>query len=953
MDEEDDDELSVVSQGTASAETNASSSNLSRSGSLRKILSIGATTIANVATGQQDPLTAFANASAAQQQQHSATQGQQLNAGVQRQCSLVRITSSDPTSKLCAQPIQLELQAGGGLALPEKGTTGTLPSQANGLPAGGSASTTPAAGSGASGAVLPRGAAATARNVHASPSASPSRAAPLRPARRRKESGKLAVPRRGSLNSTPTASVDGKEAQEGAEGTDGDDKALPTENGKSATGSGDDEHPSSRRRTVAAVAPVAATTAAGVTRRLSRGRLAGTSSLRNKRRSASAGMHNGTNGVTNKSLPGDSTEEETTETEKSGSEDETPRKSRTAATGSASPPLLRAPTPILKRVPEKFNPSQLEVGAAGERLSMSSADAYAPKAAPAIVERSLSTNGSTSPAGSGRDTPPAPSPIEKDKRSLSPTSPAGGISRSASPSSNQLWPAKRPRLIKLTEPDWRPYVDVHDRARERQQAAFALASQLKTSASSPDLVALRQQQVQNGPMLSLNGLPGLVGSESGGSNSSSQGTSSADEEFWFERFTRSTAAAGKDWDWRKRRMRQTQQAQAQANAQAHAQAHAHATAAAAAAGAAAWHQAMMHQQNGRPYYSGQDLDMGILDGHLQRVNRGSPRQGKAFQGAPLVSFSQSEVQNGPTVAPGSLLDPLVIRDNPSLLNSTLTRAHRRAGIRNISSLGTDGQSPPPSPQRTRSMDEDRAEVEVNGGSKRTGSSFRKMMGLRSTSPSQDGANGKASPAGSQDPASNFARIRSASTPAIDADVLAARQLLDVPNRFSSLKPKGKRDHRPIDTKRLAVAQLLAEADAFTDTFLDDESDGERGSAAAGRRSLDGSSDRSSSPTFLQGPPAGAWGGRRRVNSTIESLESPRSSADAYGSGTSPTTSSPQRGSASMDLSPRARAQARSASYAGETQGVTRNGTLKPKRMGSSPMMRRLASEERLGKMPSY
>ena len=55
----------------------------------------------------------------------------------------------------------------------------------------------------------------------------------------------------------------------------------------------------------------------------------------------------------------------------------------------------------------------------------------------------------------------------------------------------------------------------------------------------------------------------------------------------------------------------------------------------------------------------------------------------------------------------------------------------------------------------------------------------------------------------------------------------------------------------------------------------------------------------------------------------------------------------------MDLSPRARAQARSASYAGETQGVTRNGTLKPKRMGSSPMMRRLASEERLGKMPSY
>lgn len=63
------------------------------------------------------------------------------------------------------------------------------------------------------------------------------------------------------------------------------------------------------------------------------------------------------------------------------------------------------------------------------------------------------------------------------------------------------------RSVKLVEPDWTPHVDSHIRARERLETETRFAAY----------------------------------AEDGG--------------FWFERFTQSTAAAGRDWDWRKRRAR--------------------------------------------------------------------------------------------------------------------------------------------------------------------------------------------------------------------------------------------------------------------------------------------------------------------------------------------------------------------------------------------------------------
>lgn len=78
------------------------------------------------------------------------------------------------------------------------------------------------------------------------------------------------------------------------------------------------------------------------------------------------------------------------------------------------------------------------------------------------------------------------------------------------------------RLVKLVEPDWRPHLDSHIRARERLDTASRFAS-YKSTGSTWSMIGEEDE------------MPA--------------------EDFWFERFTQSTAAAGRDWDWRKRRAR--------------------------------------------------------------------------------------------------------------------------------------------------------------------------------------------------------------------------------------------------------------------------------------------------------------------------------------------------------------------------------------------------------------
>lgn len=95
--------------------------------------------------------------------------------------------------------------------------------------------------------------------------------------------------------------------------------------------------------------------------------------------------------------------------------------------------------------------------------------------------------------------------------------------------------AESGRSVVLREPDWTPFTGTHDRARKRVMVA-SLAntmSELHSANASPS------EKHKHLPILDV--LPFEPPQELGDGS-----------EFWFERFTRSTAAAGKHWDWRRR-----------------------------------------------------------------------------------------------------------------------------------------------------------------------------------------------------------------------------------------------------------------------------------------------------------------------------------------------------------------------------------------------------------------
>ncbi|PWN29295.1 hypothetical protein BDZ90DRAFT_230187 [Jaminaea rosea] len=158
---------------------------------------------------------------------------------------------------------------------------------------------------------------------------------------------------------------------------------------------------------------------------------------------------------------------------------------------------------------------------------------------------------------------------------------------------------RQQRLIKLTEPDWDPYAETHERARQRiemrQLASKGLARVKSESALSEK--ANRRQEEPLGSWLAYAPIhspsdddedatvasagaptlpkyewettfgqtfdPQLETTEAlpDGLTKATNGHK-GDDDFWFERFTSSTAAAGRDWDWRKRRARERAQADA-------------------------------------------------------------------------------------------------------------------------------------------------------------------------------------------------------------------------------------------------------------------------------------------------------------------------------------------------------------------------------------------------------
>ncbi len=870
---------------------------VSRRSSLRRLWNIGANAMAQVTSGQEAPLTAFGNA--------ASEAGEELRVGagaaasylsptlertfsgsggggsLRRGNSIVRITSSDPTSRLSRAPIHLELQPGGGLAHVDKtaGTQATPTALRMGLAV---------AGNGDDDVLAPLKADGTPR-VDGSDSISPMHTPPKtaspvlaaadgaasnRPgSRRRRESGRLTSPSQREVDAEQSDSLSPPPLPADVTASADEDvwpSGEPAEESaadRSNTSTSSHEGPHSKRRGASPSIAVGSASSTLGARRAHRARLAGANAMRKRR---SSGSSPGALLAGRDSRSANSDDDLTTETETSDSD---------AATSTAATPRARrsashrgAPAPILKRVPEAFKPSALDAAGAS-RTSLSSADVYA-KTSP------------TSPTS----TLAAPfSPL------LSPGADPLGL---LSPNGSQFWPVKRTRSVKLTEPDWRPYAVFHDRARERMEAAAYAASQLK-SASTPNL----RQQITSTNMGGLSGLPGLGGggSESGGSNSSSSGTAtSAEEDFWFERFTQSTAAAGKDWDWRKRRQRAYQQLQQQNRAAMHANA--------SAAAAAAWQQVMMEHQGGagqppmvmQPGINGSPLsspglypnhsglgDMAGVDGHLQRANRGVTRPPKLARTAPLLAFSQEELASRslptPTATSNSpLLNPLPrFPSGPPLSSGTgsISRGSRRAILRSATDPTVPPLPPtPPAKERPTFIVESKqtagSDLAEKTLRKRTSSSgaLRKMIGLKVDTDADSLASGAERP-------------RRASTSEADASHLS------VPNRFSSLKPKGKPQ---TNGKKSSVNQLLAEADAFVDDDSNEEEDSPFALQSGGlTRGMAGNGEES--PSIYSGPPAGAWGGRRPNNSStaslVESQLPPRSSADMYGSGAAPREAS--------------------------------------------------------------
>lgn len=118
-------------------------------------------------------------------------------------------------------------------------------------------------------------------------------------------------------------------------------------------------------------------------------------------------------------------------------------------------------------------------------------------------------------------------------------------------SAASFWPEKRNKTIRLKEPDWTPYLEVHSRARERLETAAQVAANPRSysplrgvSPSSPPMYDLLRWSNDD-----TNAVP-AAGAAAEEEESFSQ---QQEEEFWFERYSQSTAAAGRDWDWRKRR----------------------------------------------------------------------------------------------------------------------------------------------------------------------------------------------------------------------------------------------------------------------------------------------------------------------------------------------------------------------------------------------------------------
>lgn len=480
-----------------------------------------------------------------------------------------------------------------------------------------------------------------------------------------------------------------------------------------------------------------------------------------------------------------------------------------------------------------------------------------PPPPPPPAPTSSSTSAGASDGGTNR--PPVPPPPPASFFSRLPPGARQPSFRASTPRLGTLspaqaraaWPSQRVRSIKLVEPSWEPYVDLHERARERLETAARLAGGHPRAASNPSLPLLpwddsddeqdeeaKKEGVEGEEEEEEEGVDGRGDVQKRRANRRAKGRSANDDaEFWFERYTRSTAAAGKDWDWRKRRARQRAQAAASMSAPSPNSSH--------------WSANNGNEQNG--VFQGSDslrrmmgpppaLQLNGLGGTMHQSGNGdgSPsleaRRRLAYQQAPLVSFSQNELPNKPDLAinvtanrkdqqVGGRTSPSKSpngNDNPS---SPLSKA-----FKSLLNGGTSSEVPDsPSLNRRSSLQPD---SEWSGGlhgrssptpqqssAVRLRKGVNKMMNRSST---VDGPLPTAPPSAPDESPRRSRRVSETDSKDADEDSTAP----SLPSRISSLSPRNRLNSLRGMTKKergaVLTAQLLKEAEAVgTD---DDEED---------------------------------------------------------------------------------------------------------------------------------
>jgi len=210
-----------------------------------------------------------------------------------------------------------------------------------------------------------------------------------------------------------------------------------------------------------------------------------------------------------------------------------------------TPPRSTGPPSILKRNPESYasipriEPSAMySLNGNGDRWGDSSWQGHPSETSRDSFENDFSFMIPPPPSNVSRLPPGAGHGPSSALYRGGPSSPRLGLLTPAQ--ARAIWPEPRSKSIRLKEPDWTPYVDVHDRARERLETAAHVAANPRAASPIPP----------SQPFSSFITFDNL---EEDRKELTDRELALQEEEFWFERYSRSTAAAGRDWDWRKRR----------------------------------------------------------------------------------------------------------------------------------------------------------------------------------------------------------------------------------------------------------------------------------------------------------------------------------------------------------------------------------------------------------------